>query len=263
MRLKQEELSSKIRIIDSHAHLDMEVFNDDRQEIITHSQQNGLGILLVGINIESSRRAREIASGLDFIWSSCGIHPHESEKTTVEMWAELENLSGQEDIVAIGEIGLDFFRNYAPHDIQKSVFFRQLEIADRSGKPVIIHSRAAFDDTYAILGRFSGLPGVIHCFSGSMEEAEKYLELGYYISIPGTVTFPKADSLRDVVRNLPMNRILIETDCPYLAPQKFRGRRNEPAYVQFVAEEIARVKNLSIEDILLQTTENFFRLFLS
>ena len=247
-------------LVDSHAHLDDRAFEGDLQAVLARARENGIErIVTIGTSLESSRRAREIAEQNEHIWFSPGIHPHEADKPgPVD---ELGPLAAHAKAVAVGETGLDYVKNYASIPNQKELFVKHLEIALRAGKPVSIHCREAHPDAYAILRAHAPLRGVIHCFSGDWPDAEKYLSLNFYLSIAGPVTYPKADRLRDVVRLIPLDCLLVETDCPLLTPQKHRGQRNEPAYVRYTAAEIANCQGISVAEVEEATTRNAKKLF--
>ncbi len=250
--------------IDTHAHLDMTVYDNDRSEVIERAVQGGVTrIITIGIDAESSFKALALARTYDFMFASVGLHPHEADGHDPQKFDEMAQLCSDKNIVAWGEIGLDFFRLLSSKKVQLEAFERQLRMADDLNLPVIIHDRAAHDDVYRIL-RHMGKgqeKGVIHCFSGDTDLAEAFMALGYYISIPGTVTYNKAATIREVATRIPLDRILIETDAPFLSPVPKRGKRNEPLFVKHTAEEIARLRDMDVEDIGRITTENANRLF--
>jgi len=251
-------------LIDSHAHLDSHQFNDDRHEMIERAQQNGIShILTIGCDMESSSKAISIAEQYEHVFAAVGVHPHDSTEITPATLKQLEMMFKHPKVVALGEIGLDYFRNHSPRDVQRNAFREQIILAKAVAKPMIVHDREAHDEVMDILieENASEVGGVLHCFSGDVKMAEKCLELGFYLSFPGPVTYPKNEATRDVVRAIPIERILVETDCPYLSPQKFRGKRNEPAYVRFTAEKIAEIKGLSIADVARITSQNCYNLF--
>ena len=254
-------------IIDTHAHIDMDAFDDDRSEVIQRAKDNGIDYILnVGCDIESSLRSIELAERYDFIYGTAGIHPHDVKKIDYQTYDQLKQLLTHPKIIALGEIGLDFYKNYSPQDQQVEHFRKQVEIACELQKPIIIHCRDANDDTIAILSDYfpkdaSAHSGIFHCFSGNQELAERALEMGFYISFSGSVTFKKSDELRTVAKTIPADRLFIETDCPFLAPTPKRGKRNEPSYVIHTAQLIADIRGLDIKDIQRTTTLNFFELF--
>lgn len=246
--------------VDSHAHLDDPAFAPDLEAVLARAREAGVARLVtIGTSLESSRRALAIAEGHAEVWFAPGIHPHEADNPgPVE---ELRALAAHPRAVAVGETGLDTVKNYASIPNQRRLFLRHLEIARETDRPVSIHCREAHPDAIAILRAHAPLRGVIHCFSGTHEDAEMYIALGFYLSIAGPVTYPKADGFREVVRQLPLDRLLLETDCPLLAPQARRGKRNEPAYVRYTAEEVARLAGIPLDELGEATSENARRLF--
>lgn len=247
-------------LVDSHAHLDDKAFAADLPAVLDRARDAGVGrIVTIGTDVESSRRARTLAETHPEIWFSPGIHPHEADKQN-DVDA-LRELAAHSRAVAVGETGLDFVKNFATVPNQKALFVKHLEIALEADKPVSIHCREAHPEAYAILRGHAPLRGVIHCFSGTWPDAENYLGLNFYLSIAGPVTYPSATDLREVVQRIPLDRILLETDCPFLPPQKFRGKRNEPSYVRFAAEAIATVQGLSVEEVMDATSRNARNLF--
>ncbi len=255
----------KSTLVDTHAHLDGGKFAADLDEVLERAAQNGISrMITVGCDIESSRRCLDLARRYDNIFVAVGIHPHDSLQADDEGLSALEELAlSDPKVVAIGETGLDFYRDRAPRDIQRQAFRQQIRLAKRLGKPLIIHDRDAHEEITQILSEENAaeIGGVIHCFSGDTDMARTCLEMGFYISFPGTLTYPKNEALREVARAIPVERLLVETDCPYLAPQPYRGKRNEPAYVRCTAETLAEVKGLSLEDVARITTRNAIKLF--
>nr|HID14313.1 TatD family deoxyribonuclease [Anaerolineae bacterium] len=272
-----------MRLIDSHAHLDFPQFDADREAVIARAREAGLvAILNVGTDLASSRAAVRLAEKYDFIHAAVGVHPHDAKTVTRAVLDELRALARHPKVVAIGEIGLDYYRNLSPRPVQRRVFADQLALAAELRLPVVVHSREAHDDVLAVLrgwvglpsgggaeGRLASLPvggaeggcGVLHSYSAGPEHLEEVLELGFSIGIAGPVTFPRADRLRAVATAVPLERLLVETDCPYLTPRPYRGRRNEPAYVQYVAEAVARARGGSAERVAQTTADNARRLF--
>ncbi|MBE0500547.1 MAG: YchF/TatD family DNA exonuclease [Desulfuromonadales bacterium] len=254
-----------LSLIDSHAHLDGKRFADDLNEILQRATEQGVDtILTVGCDLESSRRSIELARQYPQIYASVGIHPHDAETASKEALNELRRLTTTSDkVVAIGETGLDYYRNHSPHASQKKAFIDQIRLARELQLPLIIHDRDAHDDVLQILReeKASEIGGVLHCFSGDINMARQCVDLGFYISFPGTITYPANESLRDVARALPIDVMLVETDAPYLAPQQWRGKRNEPAYVRATAEYLAVLKGLTLEDVARITSLNCYRLF--
>ncbi len=252
-------------LIDTHAHLDHSQYDQDREETIQRALVGGIShMITIGCDLESSRASVELARQHANIYAAVGIHPHDAAELDDTILEGLEDLARHNDkVVAIGEIGLDYYRDRCPRDIQIDAFRKQIRLAKKLGLPIIIHDRDAHQDVIDILReeKASTIGGVLHCFSGDLAMAHACIELGFYLSFPATVTYPKNQTLRDVVLALPTDRLLIETDCPYLSPQSFRGKRNEPAWLRHTAKEIARIKGLSEEDISRITNLNAYRLF--
>ncbi len=254
-------------LIDSHAHLDFPQFDADRAEMLERARQAGVRAVLA---IGSGPGPRKLAAALpfaeqnDWIYASVGIHPHEAKLATDAHFDELDRLARHPRVLAWGEIGLDYHYDHSPRDVQERVFHRQLAQVRAAGKPIIIHCREAWEDCLTILERewrSAGLGGILHCFTGTLEEARKGIEMGFLVSFAGNLTFPKAQNLRDVARELPLESLLIETDSPYLAPQPYRGKRNEPAYVAEVARTLGNVRNLAADEAAEITSGNFRRFF--
>jgi TatD DNase family protein len=256
-----------LQLVDSHAHLDWPQFDSDRQAVLRRAFEAGVTwILDVGADLASSQRAVALAAAEPRVWAAVGVHPHDASTLTPEALAELRALAHRPRVLAIGEIGLDYYRDLSPRPVQRAAFAAQLALAQESGLPVIVHDRNAHADSLAVLQAASrqpgaGLRGVMHCFSGDLELAQAVMDLGFYIGIGGPVTYPRAATLVEVARQVPLERLLVETDCPYLAPQAQRGRRNEPAFVRLIAEEIAALRGLSAEEVGLVTSHNACALF--
>lgn len=250
-------------LFDSHAHLDDERFDAERDEVIARAAAAGVtGILNAGADMESSARALKLARQYPGVYASVGMHPHDARLMVNDDYEQLAVWAKELKVVAIGEIGLDYHYNHSPKEAQQKVFIRQLDVARQTGKPVIIHDREAHGDILAIVKKEGkGLGGVFHCFSGSLEMAREVIKLGFYVSIAGPVTFANAVKLKEVAREVPLDRLLVETDCPYLTPHPHRGKRNEPALVRLVAEEVARLRGLKLEILAEATTANVKRLF--
>jgi TatD DNase family protein len=256
-------------VIDSHAHIDGNEYDDDRLMVIERAHSVGIkAILNVGTGDPHSgslERAVRLAEQHETIYAAVGVHPHDAKLFDIEAEKLLDNLvRNNSKVIAWGEIGLDYHYDHSPRAVQRQVFIRQLQLAQDAGVPVIIHSRESDDDTVDILNReYSGAlrRGVMHCFGGGIEMAERVLEMGFYISFAGNVTFKKADSLREAARRVPLERLLVETDCPYMAPVPVRGKRNEPSYVMHTANFLASFYGVPIEEIERATTENFNKLF--
>ncbi|PIZ57258.1 hydrolase TatD [bacterium (Candidatus Torokbacteria) CG_4_10_14_0_2_um_filter_35_8] len=256
-------------LIDTHAHLDFKEFGNDREEVIKRAFDNGVEkIICVGCGPEHSNGSVELARKYDNIFASVGIHPHDLNKVNLEALSELEKLSKFLKVVAIGEIGLDYFRLEDKKDKPKQikVFEEQLRLVGKLNLPVIFHCRDAYPDILKILWEFKkdyNFRGVTHCFSGSQDYAEKFLDLGLLLSFTGAITYtedPDAE-IFEVIKKTPLDKIMIETDCPYLAPHPHRGERNEPAFVKFVAEKIAEVKGVDFKTVASKTTRNAEELF--
>jgi TatD DNase family protein len=254
--------------IDSHAHIESESFDADREAIIRRALEAGIEIIVnVGngdLSKDSHSAAIALAESYPFIYTTVGVHPHEASLLDDGLLARLRDLSRHPKVIAWGEIGLDYYYDNSPRQIQREAFRSQLQAARQGKLPVVIHTRDAEDDTLAILNeewKDSGLPGIIHCFTGTRRLAEEAIKLGFYISFSGVVTFKNAEDLRDTAKALPIEKILIETDAPFLAPIPYRGRRNEPAYVVETAKTIAGLRNLDCQEFGRLTAENFKRLF--
>jgi TatD DNase family protein len=251
-------------LIDTHAHLEMREFKDDREDVIKRAREAGVEyIVTIGTTVESSRDAVLLAEKYDFVYAAVGIHPHEAKDILHPAYDILRRLATSKKVVAYGEIGLDYHYELSPRVVQQRKFRDQLREARELGLPVIIHDREAHADTLRILSEewSPELGGVMHCFSGDADYAKRMIELGLHISIAGPVSFPKSEQLRAVVRGIPIEHLLVETDAPYLAPQPVRGRRNEPAYVRYTAEAVAEIKGLSFDDVARITSFNAMRLF--
>jgi len=254
-------------LIDSHAHVDVSDYDADREEMLSRARAAGVGTLLAmgnGPEIDKLAAAIPYAETHDWIYASVGIHPHEARHVTDAHYAELERLARHPRVIAWGEIGLDYHYDHSPRDVQAVVFRHQLAQARAAKRPVVIHCREAWPDCLNILGeewRSSGLGGIFHCYAGTLEQARRGLDMGFLVSFAGNVTYPKAQNLRDVAREIPPDRLLIETDSPFLAPQPHRGRRNEPAYVVEVARTIGNVRNLPPSEAAEMAARNFRRFF--
>ena len=251
--------------IDSHAHIDGREFDADREAVIERAQAAGVAAILnVGTGDPHSgalERAVELGQQHENIYTAIGTHPHDSRLYDDRAEEKIRKLIKSERVIAWGEIGLDFHYDNSPRDVQLDVFKRQLHAARDCDLPVVIHTREAESETIEILKSEQDVRGIFHCFSGSMELAQNALELGFMISFSGIVTFKKAEELREVAKQVPLDRLLIETDCPYLTPIPYRGKRNEPAYVVEVARCVAGIHDTSIEQMAQQTSDNFRRFF--
>jgi TatD DNase family protein len=251
-------------LIDTHAHLDMEEFQQDREEVIDRALKGGIThIITVGIDLASSIKALEIARSHEAVFATVGCHPHDAEDLTPADLEEMEALASQAEVVAWGEVGLDFYRRYSPPDKQTEVFERQIDMALHLDLPLIIHDRDAHQEVRSTLlkkqrGEYKG---VLHCFSGDYELAMSFIDMGFFISIPGTVTYKKALETQQVASRIPLDRMLIETDAPFLAPVPRRGKRNEPLLVRHTAQKIADLRGMDIEELGSRTSRNARDLF--
>jgi TatD DNase family protein len=258
------KVESGVRLIDSHAHIELEPLAAQVPGIIGRALAIGVvGIITVGIDIEDAKAALKIARENAIVFASIGIHPHNAKAVGAGDLGLMEDLADDPKVVAYGEIGLDFFRNHSPHDVQRGVFGDQIELAKRKNKPLVIHLRDAYAEGLGILEKKGPYPagGVIHCFSGDESDAQRALNLGFHISIPGTVTYKKNNQLRSIVSDIPEDRILLETDCPFLSPEPFRGKDNEPSFIIHTARKVAEVRGVDLIDLASLTTANAIRLF--
>jgi len=259
--------------IDSHAHLEMEQFNPDREQMIARAREGGIERIVAigsGTGPGSLDCGIQLAERHEFIYATIGIHPHEAKLATDADFQELEQLAKRRQVIAWGEIGLDYFYDHSPRQTQKQVFLKQMEIAEITKLPIVVHCRPsegsenAWDDCLNLLEQHwksSGLGGILHCFTGTWPYAKRALDLGFMISFAGNITFPKAQSIRDAAKEVPLERILIETDSPFLAPVPYRGQRNEPAFVKQVARHLGELRGLSTGEAGRQTAANFFNFF--
>jgi len=259
-----EPLDPFIMLIDSHAHLEMSDYDADRDAVIKRALDQGIEkIITIGIGMKECEQALALARAYPFIYAALGLHPHNAKRDSSRLFDFIKERAGNEKVVALGEMGLDFYKNWSPQQDQIRCFHEQLSLARELKLPVIIHDRDAHAETVAILKEEQArdIGGVIHCFSGDYRMASECIDMGFYISIPGTVTFKNAATLHEMVKKLPLERLLIETDAPFLTPHPFRGKRNEPAYVRYVADKIAEIKKLPLEEVARATTENAINLF--
>ncbi|SHE57077.1 MULTISPECIES: TatD family hydrolase [Caloramator] len=246
-------------IFDTHAHYDDEAFNEDREEVIDKIKKAGVGLVLnCGASIEGCFNTVELAQKYDFFYGAVGLHPHEAEKKND--LNVIGDLLSKNKIVAVGEIGLDY---YYPHDRekQKRLFMEQMDLARQLNKPVVIHDRDAHEDTLKIIKEFKGVTGVLHCYSGSYEFAKEVVKLGYFLGFTGVVTFKNAKKTVEVVQNIPLEYILVETDCPYMAPEPNRGKRNDSSYLIYVIDKISKIKELDYKKVEETTYKNGLRAF--
>ena len=253
-------------IFDSHAHYDDHAFDEDREEVLAALAESGVGTVVnVGASLEATRRTVELAERYPFIYGAAGVHPDEVNELNEDTFAWLKEQCAGDRIVAVGETGLDYYRDRTDHETQKKWFIRQLALAGELSLPVIVHSREAASDTMKILKEMYDLhiPVVVHCYSYSLEMAKEYVKMGYYLGIGGVVTFQNARRLREVVQNIPLSHLLLETDCPYLAPVPDRGKRNDSRKLIHVADAVAGLKGITTEEVIRITEENaaaFYRL---
>ncbi|QGU93897.1 YchF/TatD family DNA exonuclease [Clostridium bovifaecis] len=245
-------------IFDSHAHYDDDRFNEDREAVIKEIQGNGvIGVLNCGASLQGARDSLKLAKEYDFFYAAVGIHPENADELTNEAFEEIKEMTKNPKVRAIGEIGLDYYwEENPPKEIQKEVFRKQMALARELNLPVIIHDREAHGDTLGVMKNFPEVKGVLHCFSGSVEFARECLRLGYYIGFTGVVTFKNAKKILEVAREVPMDRILVETDAPYMAPTPHRGKRNQSDYIKFIIEKIAEIKGISAEELEQKTINN-------
>lgn len=252
-------------LVDSHCHLDHRQFASEIDEVLERAAKAGVDRMLTigtGEGPEDLDCALKIASRYPHVFATAGVHPHDAAKADANSWAWLRDLALQEKVLAIGEIGLDYHYEFAPRETQAQAFREQLAVAREAGKPLVIHTREAWEDTMRILRQeWAPGTGILHCFTGTAEQACEAVELGFYLGFGGVLTFPKSESVREAARAVPAEKLLLETDAPYLAPLPYRGKRNEPAYTAVTAAKLAEVRGCSTEEIARQTTHNFETLF--
>ncbi len=251
-----------LRIFDSHAHYDSERYAEDRDSVLSQMPENGIcAILNCASDIESAYKSTELSEKYPFIYAAVGVHPHEAEDVSEDYISVLRELSKHEKVVAIGEIGLDYHYDFSPRDIQKKVLCEQIELAQELDLPVVLHDREAHGDMYEILEKYAPVKGVMHCFSGSVELMKQSVKLGLYIGLGGAVTFKNARVPLEVAEAVPLDRLLLETDAPYMTPVPYRSKRNDSKYIVLVAEKIAEVRGITAEEVLSAAEENARRLF--
>lgn len=256
--------SNNLFFIDSHAHLELEPLVDNPGAVVERASAAGVvAIITVGIDLEDAKRALDMADQFDQVFACVGFHPHNAKEVGDDGLAKMEELARHPKVVGYGEVGLDFFRNRSPRGRQLAIFEDQLLLAKTLNKPVVIHLRDAYPEGLAMLEKAAPFAsgGVIHCFSGSLDDAKRALHLGFHISIPGTVTYKKNEILRSIVAQLPPERLILETDCPFLSPEPFRGKDNEPAFIVHTARKVAEVRGVPLREISRVTTGNAIRLF--
>lgn len=251
-------------LFDTHAHLDDRKYNEDREEMLNRAQQAGVELILnVGYDLPSSQRSVKLAEKYPFIYAGVGIHPHDADTLNEDSLIKLEKLAQHHKVVAIGEMGLDYYRDLSPRDVQQKAFRAQINLARRVKKPIIIHDRDAHGDIMQVMKeeKVQDIGGVLHCFSGSWEMAKECLKMNFYISIAGPVTFSNGGKLKEIAQKVPLDKLLIETDSPYLTPSPHRGKRNESTYVKYVAEEIAKLRGITLKELANATLANGKLLF--
>lgn len=251
-------------LFDTHAHLNATQFNEDVEQVIERARAEGVShIVVVGFDRPTIERAMELAEQYSFIYAAVGWHPVDAIHMTDDDLMMIEQLAAHPKVVALGEMGLDYYWDQSPKEVQKEVFRKQIRLAKKVKLPIIIHNRDATADIVHILQeeQAAEVGGVMHCFTGSVEVAHQCIDMNFYISFGGPVTFKNAKKPKEVAKEIPLDRLLIETDCPYLTPHPFRGKRNEPSYVKYVAEAIAELKGLSFEEVAQKTSDNAKRLF--
>lgn len=257
-------MNTEYKIFDSHAHYDDEEFDNDRKEVLEELKNEGvIGIMNCSSSYKSIAKTCELINTYDFIYGAVGIHPENADEFKDEMLDEFKDIIKKNPKVkAIGEIGLDYYWDENPDkEIQKDVFRKHMKLAEELNLPVIIHDRDAHEDTLNIIKEFPNVKGVVHCFSGSVEFAKECLKLGYYIGVTGVVTFKNAKKVVKVVKEVPVERLLVETDCPYMAPEPNRGKRNKSSYIKYVIEKISEIKEINAKEFNLKVNENLQNLF--
>ncbi len=243
--------------IDTHCHLDFPQFNQDRGEVIKRSKEEGIEYIInIGSSLQGSIDSLELSEKYDFIYAAIGIHPHEADNFDKKIENSIRELAKKDKVVAIGEIGLDYYKNYSKAENQKPLFISLLKLAKELDRPVVIHSRQAQIDTLKIVKEQMPVKAVVHCFSGDADFLKASLDLGFFVSFTCNITYKNAQALRIIVKETPLEKILLETDAPYLAPEGLRGRRNEPAFIKLLAEEIAGIKEIGVEEVAKVTTAN-------
>lgn len=249
-------------LIDTHCHLDFPEFNPDRDEVIKRAKSQGIGYIVnIGSSLEGSKKSLELACAYDFIYATVGIHPHSADMFDENAKEQVKKFIQQKKVAAIGEIGLDYYKNYSKADNQKSLFIFLIRLAGEIGLPVVIHNRQAEQDALGIIKEAMPVRAVVHCFSGDEFFLKACLDLGFLVSFTCNITYKKSQGLRNLVKITPLERLMLETDAPFLPPEDFRGRRNEPLYVKYLAREIARIKEISEEEVARVTTENAINFF--
>lgn len=247
--------------VDVHAHLDDKAFDDDREQVLEDIKKAGMTVVNAGSDLQSSRFSVELATNYDFVYACVGIHPHEAAEAPKDYLRELEELARYPKVIAIGEIGLDYYYEFSDRKVQQRVFLEQLELAKSLNLPVVIHNRDAHQDTLSILKKSAPIKGLMHCYSGSLETARELLKLGFYFSFGGVITFKNAKKPKEVAAKLPLENIILETDCPYLTPEPYRGKRNDPTKIPIIAAKLAELHHVSPQEVEDITYANFKKLF--
>ncbi|EOU1703461.1 TatD family hydrolase [Clostridium perfringens] len=253
----------KYKIFDTHAHYDSDSFDEDRENVIKELKENGvIGVLNCGSDLYGLRKSVELAKEFDMFYAAVGIHPENADEFNEDVVKEIKEFVKNEKVKAIGEIGLDYYwEENPPREVQKEVFRAQMKLADELNLPVVIHDRDAHKDTLEIMKEFPHVIGVVHCFSGSVEFAKECIKLGYYIGFTGVLTFKNAKKLVDVCREIPAERMLVETDCPFMAPVPFRGKRNKSDYIEYIIDKMSEIRGISGEEMNEVLLNNKKRLF--
>ena len=255
----------KYKIFDTHAHYDSDSFDEDRENVIKELKENGvIGVLNCGSDLYGLRKSVELAKEFDMFYAAVGIHPENADEFNEDVVKEIKEFVKNEKVKAIGEIGLDYYwEENPPREVQKEVFRAQMKLADELNLPVVIHGRDAHKDTLEIMKEFPNVIGVVHCFSGSVEFAKECIKLGYYIGFTGVLTFKNAKKLVDVCREIPAERMLVETDCPFMAPVPFRGKRNKSDYIEYIIDKMSEIRGISGEEmneVLLNNKKRLFKI---
>lgn len=251
-----------MELIDAHGHLNDEKFDDVEEAVLRAKEKGVIAHVCASCNLSSSQKAVELSRQFDIVYATVGFHPENVKEFEKNSISELEKLSKSDKVVAIGEIGLDYYYEKETKEKQKDVFAKQIELANKLGLPIVIHSREAMGDTLEILKKHTPTkPSLMHCYGGSIESAKELMKLGFSFSFGGLITFKNAKNVVEVVRQIPLEKILLETDCPYMTPEPYRGKRNEPSYIVYTADMLARIKDLTLEEVAKITTENARRLF--
>lgn len=248
-------------LFDVHAHLDDEAFNEDRDEVIEEIKKLGIGVVNAGATLDTSKISVKLSEKHKNIYACVGIHPHETDNIPSNYLDILEELAKSPKVVAIGEIGLDYYYELSDKDTQKKVFMEQLELAKDLDLPVVIHDREAHQDTFEILKKSGIKKGLMHCYSGSLEMAQEFMKMGFYFSFGGIITFKNAKRPKEVASKLPLDKILIETDCPYLTPEPYRGKRNDPTNIPIIAKTVAKLQGIPVDELEENIEKNLYNLF--